>query len=254
MRFFVSLLISLAFLAQTPGAIIVVRGPFVTSSGVQAWTTSYPTGLTACYLADTHSGVADGSSITSWTDTSATNIAATGVNVPTKETVSTKAVLRFNGTDDKLETSSQAASTWFSANNATIFLLLAQPANSAGAMLFWESTASTNTVNIYATYSDGTLYWRHDNDTEGLSVAKPSGYNTGFHTVICRRNGTTSASISVDGSNLTTGSMATSLNTAPSSVLILGYQFAGDVKAILIYNRVLTTDEETSVINKLNTL
>jgi hypothetical protein len=260
-RIFLSLVLLLGVTIISLGNRVVNR-----SLGSAPWSVSNPSGLTACYEADTAGSYVTPNPITSWADTSATNLAlvATSAASPVfvDAQINGKPIARFTNDDSLATASAQTGSTWFGATNLTIFAVISTSSNSLNPLFSWEPTPSTNTVHSYLSYTDDTLYFRAVADAEAVTASEPVGWHTGYHLVELTRDGTGSgSSIVVDGVSIGTGTISSSLNTAATAKLILGETvtavttsgWIGDLASLLIYNRTLTADEKTTVRTYLNT-
>lgn len=229
------------------------------------WSTSYPTGLTALFEADTAGAYSNDDPVTSWADTSATNVPATTTSAanPVFKTamVNGLPIVRFSGTH-ALGTAAVAGSTWFSTNRITIFVVLSSAgATSSTSPTFSWIGSATDTVHAFLDYGgDGKLYFRHA-DATGISVAKPDGFNIGFHSVRLTRGALSAGEIMVDGASLVTGTFPNVLAITPTAPLFIGSNsaaatsigFSGDIATIMIYNRELTAEETTAVNLRNNT-
>jgi type II secretory pathway pseudopilin PulG len=201
--------------------------------------------------------VVNGSLVMCWQDKSTNAAHATNaVADATRPSYVTSAqnslsIVRFDGTDDYLATASLAGSTFFSAAEATVFLI-AGSTNSSGnrGPIGFDATSNTNRFLIV---SQGSYFYRFDypNSTTGLLRAVTNQAN--IWNVATFEKTTTTQYIYINGTLDISQANALSLTTATAAKMYIGAggngastpgnYILGDIGEIAIYSRGLTDIE-----------
>lgn len=129
-----------------------------------------------------------------------------------------KPVLQFGGAH-WMASASVLGSRLFSTTECYVAAVMRQPlAGVSNSILGWGSA-----TGIHAPYSDNNIYFDFGNQSQGrLLVAKPAGWNTGFHLLECWRQSDGTQVIAVDGVTLTSGVLSATVVVANPATLSIG--------------------------------
>lgn len=204
-------------------------------------------------------GLSDGAQITTWTDSAASPHSptqATSNNRPTYRTnvLNGQPVVRFDGSNDELVTSSFTGSDVFTSDTVTIVAVIKQDSTaSINGLLSWAAPNTTNIINVHPTFSN-TLYFDYGNRSSGgrTNIAQPSDWDDTWHVLRLDRRGTV-VKYYIDGELFYTSSMSDDLDVTVSAPLQIGRAessyFKGDVAEIIIYDSYLNTTDAGALDN-----
>jgi hypothetical protein len=197
-------------------------------------------GLAAWYKADAISGVADGTAVAAWADSSGNGHTATApasgrAPVYKAGVVNGLPVLRFDGVDDQLQ------AYWSLAQPTTVFVVYAVRASN-GSLQFVTDGFNNATMADYVTPTDFGMY-------AGGSTVTKSGFTYGaFHVVASTFAGASSA-LYPDGGPAVTGNPggASPLGITVGASGADAVAAAADVAEVVVYNRALASSEVDGV-------
>lgn len=207
------------------------------SSSPSAFSPSDIAGLKLWLKADAITGLSDGDSVASWSDSSGNSndaVQATTANKPTYKTgiINSLPVVRFDDTDDYIVTPS------ISWTNQTIFVVLK---GTGGGYPVGFTTGSENAV-IYGFVANTLEIYN------GPRIQIGNFSSFAYATIIRNSSGTTT----VRKNGTQTGTSA-SVNIPAASVVKLGVSgsltdpWGGDIAELLIYDAVISGDDLTNV-------
>jgi hypothetical protein len=228
------------------GSTSISAAPTATSAGGGG--TFAPTDISdlAIWLeADNITGAVDGDAIGTWTDLSGNGRNATQTGATQKPLYKTgiingKPVLRFDASNDALETS------FFLSGSYSIFIVERFTSN-LGAVRTLNSPSANSVLS--GQRSDGNSVYHNVSPVSSYYTAAPAtvllNLETGNPNFVYTVNGvdrTTYAKTSEAWGTITLG--ASGMYPEPAN---------SDVAAVIIYNKMLTVSERTSIVNYLNT-
>jgi len=221
----------------------------------------YIDGLTLWLDADDITGLTDGASVTTWSDSSGSKYdftQATAARKPIYKTsiINSKPVVRFDGTDDRL-TNATAKSNFITSTAYTMFIV------------FNAAAISTNNATIpdnVAIFSDSGEIWglflrsapsanHYINDGAGKNLATTIATATNY--IFTLRKDSTNHYSQLNNAaetSVASGTMASMVET-----LNIGMDtdalafFNGDIAEIILYNKDLSSSERVRIRNYLNT-
>ncbi len=220
-------------------------------------------GLAFWVKADAITGLSDNDPVTTWIDSSSlahdTTQADSGKR-PTYQTseLNGKPVVRFDGSDDYLETAAlSGAQLTLSANSITIFVVQKQLGSSGNnSSLNWPKAATVgNRLGVFATYDNSIYFSYGDNSGGTISVVQPGGWDDDWKLLELWRS-TTSGEIYVDGASILSASFSDDLSIAGTDELSIAgsiTSFGGDIAEVFIFNRALNSTERGQMRTYLNT-
>lgn len=203
-------------------------------------------------------GLNDGDSITTWSDESGNSNDATqstAANKPTYQTneVNSKPAVRFDGSNDDFVLDNQL----FTSDDFTIFTVIKGGSqNNKGIITQWASGSSGRMGLTVSDLSDNKLNLFHVTGSAYNGYSNSVVFNSTWTiTATTCSNGTISHWInsSSDGSTSTTSFAPAATSTYIGSYgPVGGAWFSGDIAELIVYNKVLTSDERENVENYLN--
>lgn len=246
------------WLSQTTTVKAIAKAPFFSDSPVTTETYTMDTTTTPI----PRSGLIQwlrggnvtlsGSNITNWNDISGSgNNASNGSNQPTLVTgaVNGLAAANFNGSQFL-----QMPSGYSTFTSGMTAMLVAKPASvSAGARLFELGNGATSDNVILSLPSSTGLTFSTYNGSSGSSATASTGVNLGqFQLLESIYNGSNTATLFQNSSQIATGSSMNTLNNLTRSTNYLGQdsagsnRFNGQIAEVLLWNRALTLSERTA--------
>lgn len=173
----------------------VLRRPLIIPSG-GSFSPSDLANLSAWYKGDAITGLSDGDPVGTWEDSSAANNDATsgGSNRPTYKTsiLDSKAVVRFDGTDDYLGIPAATSSA------RTIVMVARKAGLSSSSKLLCGFAIGSQ---LYQNTGDGSGYNYYA--TEALGVQNIGGSPDSWNIVVLKYNSTSSADVYLNGGTAT---------------------------------------------------
>lgn len=227
-------------------------------------------GLALWWRADYFQGLADGTAVTSWPSAvgSSTAIQDTGTNQPTKQTVDGVTCVRFDGTNDWLSLTGDALTMSQNKAGVSIFARAKVTPTAALRRIIYLSTGTSATAGRSALYIDTTAglatgLRRLDADSaQGIIGSNPGSTNIRVMAGIldyANSDGFLYLDGTLDASSTTFKTSGNTSDTA-SQAAALGArgdgtaEFLGmDLYEVLVWPRVVTTDERTLIETYLST-
>ncbi|MHB9035901.1 MAG: fibronectin type III domain-containing protein [Armatimonadota bacterium] len=219
-------------------------------------------GLKMWLRADSVKGVADGTPIATWADSSGNGIAVSQVSVSNQPIyvgngLAGTPVIRFDG-DDFLLRDSVFGSQLTSTDQVSIFVIMKQAGSDArNTILGWGAPA--NRLLLHATWEDW-LCLQHGNAEPGgpngsICTQQPATWDDAWHILEFHRSGNI-GEIRVDGVALPVAPFEDTPEIGESHPLYVGTDrwrndLTGDVAEILIYDRALSSDERIGMVSYL---
>jgi hypothetical protein len=202
---------------------------------------------------------ADGAPVSIWEDSGPNDfhLGAAGAIRPTwqADERNGKAVMRFDGADDRMTTATILGEYLAGPSAQTIFVVQRQLA-SASSTFNWPGDG-TSALNVHLPYSDNALYY--DSGFYGsnrITATAPEPFRGTWHIVELVRDGTGGAMV-IEGNPLApTFALSGTFNPAAASAMTVGSAGAtlfmqGDLAEVIIFNRTLTPAERDTVRNYL---
>lgn len=190
----------------------------------------------------------DGQTVATWTDASGnTNHATESTNKPTYKTniVNGKSVIRFDGTNDKLD----LTSTITTSGDYSIFAVV-----QASTDMFILSTSSGTPYNeqVIRLYEGGTrkiyTFWSHDGGEQSASSSTLSSASGDFVLIEIRRSGST-VSFFENGNAKSTGTIPSTNNWSINRLMCVTNSVfsAGDIGSVLVYTSDVGSTDAASI-------
>ncbi len=141
----------------------------------------------------------------------------------------------------------------------TIYIVHKQVASDNFNGAFTLTASSVQQVGYLATWNN-ILYYDHGNNSGGFRIqgAQPTGWDDTFHYSELYRDGSTTAEINVDGSNIVSSSMSGVMvnHSSPSVWLFLtntSQYLTGDIAELIVFPTALSAPDRASMISYLTT-
>ena len=229
--------------------------PTLVLSGAGVTSPAHITGLAGWWKADSITGLADGTQVDTWSDSSSNgrNATQTGAGRPTFKTniLNGLPVVRFDGGDHMI------ISSYTHGSKFAIFAVVIENSTTGTQYVFEQGTSSSQQVYLwkdgsqvmYFGYHDGTTwrdYTKTWSPTVGVAYILDGG--TGATNNVVGISGTTDSTPARTGYPVSASQGA---NIGRSFSLSSGY-FNGDIAEIIIYNADLSIVERALVRNYLS--